>query len=86
METVPSVSKQDEGKPVYDTDGTRVGMITRVDGENVYVDPSPDLTEKIAARLGWSFMLRGSEETYAISAADIESVSDARVTVRVVES
>lgn len=85
METVPSVGREDEGKPVYDTEDTRVGMITRVDGDDVYIDPDPELSEKLAARLGWTFMLQGSEETYAIDASDIESVSDDRVTVRVVE-
>lgn len=85
METAPSVSRQDEGKPVYDTDDTRVGMITRIDGEDVYVDPDPELSERVAARLGWTFMLQGSEDTYAISAANVESVSDDRVTVGVIE-
>jgi hypothetical protein len=82
METVPPIDASDEGKQLYGVDGTRVGIISRGDGDTVHVDPGPDLTERIAARIGWSFVLQGSDETHAVAASEIESVGDDRVVVR----
>lgn len=85
MEHAPTIDSDDEGKAVYDTDGNRVGMVVRVEGDRVHVEPDPDTTESVAARLGWTFMLRGSEESYDVDAASVESVRDDRVIVEVVE-
>lgn len=83
METVPAVDENDVGKPVYDGDGNRVGMVVRAEDDRVHVDPDPDVTENIAARLGLTFVLGESEDSYIVDAADVESVSKDRVTIRV---
>jgi len=85
MEHVATVDSDDEGKAVYDTDGNRVGMVIRVEDDRVHVELDPDMAENVAARLGWTFMLHGSEDSYAIDAATVESVSDDKVVVQVVE-
>lgn len=85
MEGVATIDSDDEGKSVYDTDDNRVGMVIRVEDDQVHVEPDPDMAENVAARLGWTFMLHGSEDSYAIDAAAVESVRDDRVVVQVVE-
>lgn len=85
MEHAAPVDSDDEGKTVYDTDGTRVGMVLRVEDDRVHVEPDPDVTENVAARLGWTFVLHGSEDSYSIDAAAVESVREDRVVVEVVE-
>ena len=79
MEGVATIDSDDEGKPVYDTDGNRVGMVIRVEGDQVHIEPDPALTENVAARLGWTFMLHGSEDSYAVDAATVESVREDQV-------
>ncbi|SEW25150.1 hypothetical protein [Halobacterium jilantaiense] len=43
----------DVGKPVVVATGDQIGMVTEVEGDTVYVDPHPGMTEKIMAKLGW---------------------------------
>ena len=81
MESVPSIDTDDEGKPVYDPTGDRVGVVTRADGGTVHVDPNPDLTDTAAAKLGWTFTLQGSQDAYAVDATAVEFVGDDRVVV-----
>jgi hypothetical protein len=81
MDSIPPISTEDEGKPVYDTDGTEVGIVTHVAGTEVAVDPDPDLTDTVAAKLGWTFMFDGGDDSYPISLTDIESVEDDRIVV-----
>jgi hypothetical protein len=82
MDSVPSIGTEEEGKPVYDAADNRVGLLIRVEGNDIYVEPDPDLTESAAAKLGWTFMLQGSEDAYAIDPRNITSVEDDRVVVR----
>lgn len=42
-----------EGKTVVSADGETVGIVTEVEGQTLYVDPDPGLTERITAKLGW---------------------------------
>lgn len=42
-----------EGKTVVSADGETVGIVTDVEGQTLYVDPDPGLTERITAKLGW---------------------------------
>lgn len=43
----------DQGKNVVDTRGQEIGMVTTVEGNTMYVDPNPSLTEKVKSTLGW---------------------------------
>lgn len=67
------ITEEDKGKRVVNRDGNTVGMVTAVEGERVFVDPNPGLTDKIKSKLGWEAV---SEEDYAISERDIDTVTD----------
>ncbi|QLD91140.1 PRC-barrel domain containing protein [Natronomonas salina] len=43
----------DQGKRVVDTHGEDLGMVSDVDGQTLYVEPDPSLTEKIMSTLHW---------------------------------
>lgn len=51
VRTTPALA--DQGKDVVDTRGADVGMVSDVDGETLYVDPDPDLTESVMSKLHW---------------------------------
>ncbi|WP_336344093.1 hypothetical protein [Halalkalicoccus ordinarius] len=42
-----------EGKTVVDHEGNTVGLVDEVEGETLYVEPDPGLTDRISASLGW---------------------------------
>lgn len=43
----------DQGKDVVDTRGDDLGIVSDVDGQTLYVEPDPSLTEKIMSTLHW---------------------------------
>lgn len=46
-------SEDDEGKTVVDATGDEVGMVVEVEGDTLYVDPHPSITDRIKTTLGW---------------------------------
>lgn len=76
MRDTVTLTEDDEGKPVINTDGDQVGRIIEVEHGTAHVDPDPNLTEMIRSKLGWG---DGEEEHYRLDASSIESVSDDEV-------
>ena len=66
------------GKTVVSGD-EEVGMVSDVQGETLYVEPHPSLTDKIKAAFEWGEV---DEETYPVEADQIESISDDAVHIR----
>ncbi|MFC7007732.1 hypothetical protein [Halalkalicoccus salilacus] len=42
-----------EGKTVVDHEGNTIGLVDEVEGETLYVQPDPGLTDRLSASLGW---------------------------------
>lgn len=51
VRTIPELA--DQGKRVVDTHGEDLGIVSDVDGQTLYVEPDPSLTEKIMSTLHW---------------------------------
>lgn len=68
-----SIDESAEGKTVVTADGSEVGTVVDADNATAYVEPDPDLTDEIAAELGWG---DADEETYEIDNDTVESVTD----------
>ncbi len=66
------------GKEVISGD-EEVGMVSDVQGETIYVDPHPSLTDKIKAAFEWGEV---DEETYPVEREQIESISEDTVHIR----
>lgn len=69
----------DHGKDVVDTRGQDIGMVTKVEGDTMYVDPHPSLTEKIMSTLNWD---TDSEEALPVPPEFVERI-DEQVVLRV---
>ncbi|MFW6317673.1 MAG: PRC-barrel domain containing protein [Halorubrum sp.] len=73
------ITENDEGKPVVNEAGEKVGMVSKVEGHDVHVDPDPGLTDKIKSRLGWG---DADGDTYALKQSDIAAVTDDEVQLK----
>ncbi|WP_435074088.1 PRC-barrel domain containing protein [Halorubrum sp. HHNYT27] len=70
------ITEHDEGKKVVNAAGKKLGMVSKVEGQNVHVDPDPGLTDTIKSKLGWG---DADEDTYALNQSDIATVTDDEV-------
>ena len=71
----PTLTPDDESKPVRNADGDRVGRVIAVEDGTAAVDPEPGLTETFLSLLGWAEV---DEEngTYTLQSAAIEEITD----------
>jgi len=69
------LTNAEEGKRVLNADGDTVGMVTSVDEKTgkAYVNPDPNIAEKIMSRLGWDNV---DEDSYTIEQHQIDSMTD----------
>lgn len=70
------LSNEEEGKAVVNKEGTKLGMVTQVEGDRAHVDPDPGVSDTIKSKLGWSDT---DGDTYPIQESDIESIDDDKV-------
>lgn len=47
------ITAEDAGLPVLDSEGNQIGVVDRVEGDEVYVDPDADVSDDARASLGW---------------------------------
>ncbi len=66
-------SERDEGKDVVDASGEKIGIVAEVDGNTLYVDPHPSITDRIKAELNIGEM---DEDAYPVSADRIVRITD----------
>ena len=70
----------DEGKRVYNIDGTEVGRIVEVtDDGRGYVEPDPSLAEIITIKLGWGEM---PADAHPLDEGSIKEITDDGVYLR----
>ena len=68
-----TIDEDDEGKTVVNADGDSVGTVVDVDNNDANVEPDPNLTDELAAELGWG---DADEETYQLDNDAVETVTD----------
>lgn len=71
--TQTTLTESDEGKKVVDHSGNDVGVVSGVRGGQVYVNPDPDITDSIRAKLGWETI---DADDYTLDQSAIEVVDD----------
>lgn len=74
-----TITDDETGKPVVDSDGNQIGVVTSVEHGTAYVDPDPGVTEKLLSKLGWS---DSDEEDYPLQEARIDAVTDDEIRLR----
>lgn len=65
-----------EGKTVVDHEGNTVGLVDEVEGETLYVEPDPGLTDRLSASLGWADR---DDDDRPVDADRVDEVTDDRV-------
>jgi hypothetical protein len=74
------VSDHDEGKPVEDRKGTKLGIVVEVVDGQLWVDPDPSITDRIQTALGWG---EHDEDSYPIHPDHIARIDDDKVVLMV---
>lgn len=68
-----TISENDEGKTVLNQNGEEIGMVSSVQGDRMFVNPEPGITDKIKSKLGWEDV---GEDDYVVREGDIEAVTE----------
>jgi len=76
--TKTEVTDDEIGKQVV-SGNDEVGLVTDVEGDTLYVDPDPSLTDKIKAALDWG---DSDEESYPVEADQVERIDNEEVRIR----
>jgi hypothetical protein len=74
-----TVSESDEGKKVVNAHGDVIGIVSGVRGGTAYVDPDPEITDKIMSKLGWNST---DEEDYPLKQSNIDVITDDEVRLK----
>jgi len=74
----PTLSPDDESKPVKNADGERVGRVIAVEDGTAAVDPEPGLTETFLSLLGWA-EVDAESDTYTLQSEAIAEVTDEEI-------
>jgi len=73
-------SEDDEGKTVVNAAGDEIGMVVDVEGDTMYVDPDPSITDRIRTALGWE---EHGEDTYPVERENVARIEDDQVVLGV---
>lgn len=73
MSSDTTITDDDEGKPVVNANGDKIGIVAAVEGGEAHVDPDPGITDTIRSKLGWEDT---SADTYSLPTDSIEEVTD----------
>lgn len=68
-----TLTEEDEGKPVKNSMGDEVGIVSEVRNGEAHVKPDPSITDKIRSKLGWD---DADEETYHLEESRIDTVTE----------
>lgn len=73
MQNDVTLTEDDEGKDVVNSNGDEVGRVIEVTHGEGHVEPDPGIADTIKTTLGWG---EADGDTYRLSASDIEHVTD----------
>ena len=72
----PNFTDDDEGKHVVNADGDTIGVVTKVHGGHLHVEPDPGVTDSIKSKLGWG---DADEDTYQMDDSNVAEVTDDKI-------
>ncbi|SFR63219.1 hypothetical protein [Halogeometricum limi] len=74
-----TVTDDETGKSVVDSDGNKIGVVSAVEHGTAHVDPDPGLTDKLLAKLGWD---SSDDEDYPLQEARIDVITDDEIRLK----
>lgn len=69
-----NLTEDDEGKPVVNSMGDEVGIVSEVQHGTAHVNPDPSITDKIMSKLGWDES--NEDDSYRLEPDRIATVTD----------
>ncbi|WP_232686673.1 hypothetical protein [Halobacterium zhouii] len=73
-----TLTTEDEGKFLVDSEGEQLGVITAVDDGTAYVEPDPSIPEAIIQAFGWG---DADADDLEVPPAAVDTVTDEEVRV-----
>lgn len=73
-----TVTAADEGKPVIDSNGDRLGTVAVVEEDVAFVEPDGRIRPAVVAALGWS----GEQQDYPLRNTAIATVTESGIHLR----
>ena len=70
------VTDDDDGKPVFDVNSEKIGIVVRVENGTAYVDPHTSLLDEYRIMLGWTDR---NKDIYPLPADSIEEITDREI-------
>lgn len=77
---MPQFTEEDEGKTVVNPVGEEVGIVELVQNGTAYVEPHPNWSDRVKARIGWEDEPDMGEQP--LEDEDVEEVTDDEVILR----
>jgi len=71
-----TLTAEDEGKVLVDTEGEELGVVTGVESNTAWVDPEPGLAHATLAAFGWADK---DEEDYTVLGEAVATVTEEEV-------
>ncbi|AGN01413.1 hypothetical protein L593_07340 [Salinarchaeum sp. Harcht-Bsk1] len=72
-------TETDEGKRVVNASGDKIGVVSGVRNDNVYVDADPSISDRIRATLGWEHV---DEDDYVLDQDKINTVTEDEIRLK----
>lgn len=70
---------EEVGKYVVTADGDRVGTVTAVRHGTPYIDPDPDVFDRIKAAMGWEDV---DDDTYPLQEEEVDEITNEEIRLR----
>lgn len=77
--TMHTFTESDEGKRVVNASGDKIGVVSGVRNDTVYVDADPSISDRIRARLGWEII---DEDDYVLEESKIDTVTEEEIRLK----
>jgi len=75
-----TLNDSDEGKPVVNTNGEKIGIVAAVEDGTAHVNPDPGITDTISSKLGWGS--GDPDETYELQSDRVHTVTDDEIRLK----
>jgi hypothetical protein len=73
-----TLTTEDEGKVLVDSDGEEFGVVTAVENGTAYVDPDPSIAEAVAQAFGWG---DAGDDDIEVPPEAVDTVTDEEIRV-----
>ncbi|WP_227374917.1 PRC-barrel domain containing protein [Haladaptatus halobius] len=74
-----TLTDDDEGKPVFNVDDQKIGIVARVTDGTAYIDPDPSLVNEYRVLLGWGDK---SKDVHPLPPDAIDEITDKEIRLR----